>query len=144
MTGKKLKLAGRKTPPEKTDGNGKSEGMTPQEFQEAVGAYPDKPVEVVTNDQMKERLGALLSGKEEPSNEFTAYLVEQLRVGNAEFRQVQQAIQELNQRLAQLQKRAIQLQGEQNKYVQDIMRWMDRETSKPTGEKPGEESGDGK
>lgn len=142
MTEKVTKLKGKKTPPEETGGNGKTSGMTEEEFKAAVGGDPDKPVEVVTNDQMKERLGALLSGQEEPSNEFVAYLVGQLRAGNAEYRQVQQATQELNQKLAQLQRRAIQLQGEQNKYAQDIMRWMDKD--KPTGKQPGKESGDGK
>lgn len=142
MTEKGTKLKGKKTPPEETGGNGKAGGMTEEEFKATVGGDPDKPVEVVTDDQMKERLGALLSGQKEPANEFVAYLVGQLRAGNAEYRQVQQAIQELNQKLAQLQRRAIQLQGEQNKYAQDIMRWMDKD--KPTGKQPGKESGDGK
>ena len=114
--------------------------VSPEEFKKAAGADPDSEIEVVTNDQVKERLGKLLAGQEEPSNQFVAYLVEQLRSGNNEFRQVQQAIQELNQKLAQLQKRAIQLQGEQNKYVQDIMAWMDRDLTKPTGDgEPGKD-----
>jgi len=104
-----------------------------------LGADPDKPIEVITHNQTQARLGALLAGKEEPKTEIVAYLVEQLRASNVEFRQAQAAIQELNQRLGQLQQRAIQLQGEQQKYSRDIIEWMDRDMNKPTGdEKPGE------
>lgn len=111
-----------------------------EEFAKVAGA--DK-IDVVDNEQIKERLGLLLAGKEGPSNEFVAYLVEQLRSGNNEFRMVQQHIQEVNGRLAQLQKRAIQLQGEQNKYVKDITAWMDRDIDKSTGEeKPRKEDTD--
>lgn len=133
--------------PQSDGGNGKAPGnvidVTEEQFKEAAGADPGSDIEVISAEEMNKRLGDLLSGEEEPGNEFVAYLVAELRAGNAEYRQVQQAIQELNQRLGQLQKRAIQLQGEQSKYAKDIQRWMDRDTSKPTGKTPEKESDDG-
>lgn len=137
-------------------GNGKDStppnviDVSEDEFKKAAGADPDSEIEVISNEEMAKieaeknrRLGDLLSGKEKPANEFVSYLVEQLRAGNAEYRQVELTIQEINQRLGTLQKRAIQLQGEQGKYAKDILRWMDRDLNKSTGDEPGKESDDG-
>ena len=110
--------------------------MGTKEFVRQVGADPTTEIPAITNDELKARLGALLSGEEEPANEFVGYLVEQLRAGNQEYRVVEQTIKELTVELNQAQKRAIQLQGEQAKYARDIMAWMDRD--KPQGNKPKE------
>jgi hypothetical protein len=93
---------------------------------------PAPPKSPQAQEAMKQRLAALIDGKIPPPNEFVKYLVERLRSGNEEFRVVQQNIQQQNQRLGELQKRAIQLQGEQGKYVQDITAWWDRITEKKT------------
>lgn len=91
-----------------------------------VEAVPSPPLDPAAQEVMKQRMAALIDGKIPPPNEFVKYLVDRLRTGNEEFRVVQQNIQELNNRLNQFQKRAIQLQGEQNKYAQDITAWWDR------------------
>ncbi|OGO08152.1 MAG: hypothetical protein A2Y61_00270 [Chloroflexi bacterium RBG_13_60_13] len=97
------------------------------DFAQQAGADPGTPVETITREQLDQRLSDLLSGKIEPANEFVAYLANRLKEGVQEDQLLQQNIQQINQRLAQLQRRSIQLQGEQHRYVQDIMAWWDRE-----------------
>lgn len=97
--------------------------ITEDQFKQSIGA--DR-IEAVHSDVMKKQLSDLLQGNIPPPNEFIGYLVDQLKAGNNEFLVVQQNIQELNLRLGKLQKRIIQLQGEQNKYVKDIFCWLEK------------------
>jgi len=106
----------------------KPDGMTLDEFKKAVGADRVEVVETATPtpEQTKARLADLMSGKTPPPNDFVAYLLAKLKAGTEEFGVVQRNVKELNDRLIEFQKRAIQIQGEQNQRVQDVMAWWDR------------------
>ena len=70
-----------------------------------------------------ERFNKLMSGEAEPPNAFVAYLVQKANGSNAELIALQNNIQQGEQQLAQMRQQALRLQGEVNKYVEDIRAW---------------------
>lgn len=94
------------------------------------------------NQQIQARLGRLLDGKEKPKNEVVEYFLERLRDGRNEAQMAQLNIQETSTRLKQLQARLLQLQGEQNKRVEDIVAWWDRDMKTDAGDPPPDDEGE--
>ena len=107
--------------------------MSKEQFQKAM-AQGTPSAGPLNNPAISARLDRLVKGQEKPLNEFVEYMLDQFRANAVEYRTVQANIQELTRKLNQLNNRAIQLQGEQNKYVQDILAWWDRGTKTKAGE----------
>lgn len=117
--------------------------MSQDQFKTAMGIPAGAKIEAISNEEVKARLNRLITGKEPPPNKFVAYIVKKVQAGIEEFKTVQANMQELNTRLSQVQKRAIQIQGEQSSYFQDIMVWWNEEpydlVDERSGDKPKEE-----
>lgn len=123
-----------------------------KEKKQAEGSVIDLPPEMLQHKaaqvqqqqqkQVSARLGLLMDGKEKPKNEVVEYFLDRLRDGRQEFQVTQTNIQEVSNRLKQLQARALQIQGEQNKRVEDIVAWWDRDMKTNAGEGPPDKGED--
>ena len=94
-------------------------------LKQQLGADEIKVVERDKNpEQVKhDRVMALLNEQVPAPNEFVAYLVKSAHEKHGEVQHLQEVLGNLNQQLAQTQTRLIELKGQQNKIVEDIMYW---------------------
>ena len=115
--------------------------MTEENFQAQIAKAQQE--QQTQGAEATARLNRLLAGEEEPKNEFVKYLVERVRAGTEEYKVVQSNLQELSNRVAQLQKRAIQIQGIQDEYAQSIVQWWDRDTKLTGDDTPAKEDENG-
>ena len=70
-----------------------------------------------------ERVQRLVDGKDEPPNEFCAYLVKQIQQASAEGDAVQKSLQKHRESVAALETRAKEIRGITKKYIKDIQQW---------------------
>jgi hypothetical protein len=96
----------------------KVEEKVPQ--QPPASVEPGEPTAIKEGN---ERVAQLLSGEAESPNKFVTYLLEKLRKARTEFEDVSSRIQQGRQFLAALEKKQLVLQGEHNKYIEDIKAW---------------------
>jgi hypothetical protein len=82
-----------------------------------------------------ERLMKMLRGQVSPPNSFVAYMLDKVKESRAEYEAVSANVRNLEQQLEALRRRQLMLQGEHDKYIEDIRNW-DKEVVE---EKPQEE-----
>lgn len=90
-----------------------------------------------------ERISKMLAGVIEPPNRFVAYLLEKLKKARTEYEQLQAQITQGRQVLAELERRLLVVQGEHNKYVEDVRAW-DKQIDENEPEKTSQPDADGK
>lgn len=69
------------------------------------------------------RVNRLVAGKEDPPNEFCAYLVQQIQQASTEGDNVRKALQQHREAAGKLETRAKEIRGVINKYIKDIQQW---------------------
>ena len=98
-------------------GNGKTENPEDIVLQQAAAIQRQRQAELT------QRMQRLLTGKIPAPNEFVGYMLEQMRSCRAEFEALQANIREMENRLTAMRNRSLVLQGEHDKYIQDIQQW---------------------
>ncbi len=73
--------------------------------------------------ELEKRLNDLLEGKEPPPNKFVSYMLDKIRAARKEFDELRGAMQKARAALMSMERRQLVLQGEHNKYIEDIMVW---------------------
>jgi hypothetical protein len=79
--------------------------------------------EELTADEFMERLNKMLAGKIDPPNEMVGYFVDQMRKIGSEADVVRKNLQQHRETAARLENRARELQGMQQKCIQDVQHW---------------------
>jgi len=74
-------------------------------------------------EEANERILKMIRGKIEPPNEFVAYCLEKLRESRAEYEALSSNIRNAEQQLEAMKQRQLVVQGETNKYLEDIRNW---------------------
>lgn len=112
-------------------------GMNIMELQEAVKNAPRKSMVASENEVLAEarkiqerktkelnnRIRELLTKKVAPPNQFVAYLLGKLRDCRAEYEVLSMNIRNATQQLTTMKERLLALQGEHDKYLEDIQEW---------------------
>ena len=83
--------------------------------------------------EFERRLRDLLEGKEPPPNKFVSYMLDKIRAARGEFDELRGTMQKARAALLSMERRQLVLQGEHNKYIEDIMAW-DKKTIDAEGE----------
>ena len=86
-----------------------------------------------------ERVTALLEGKIQPSNQFSAYLLQKLKEAAARGQQVSQRLSELRAEVKMLEDEGRRFEGAANSYLGDLRQWDGRAI--PTEDPPPDNRG---
>lgn len=87
-------------------------------------------------EEANERILKMIRGKIEPPNEFVAYCLEKLRESRAEYEALSANIRGAEQQLEAMKQRQLVVQGENNKYLEDIRNWDKELAPDESGSKP--------
>ena len=116
------------TEPQKKE-NGDMPKM-PEEIQRIVEQHGEKlagegkiPRAAGSEEAKKERLQALMSGKEKAPNQFAEYIIQQLRDTISRGQKMGQRLSVLKAQVKQLEEEGLRLEGVADQYLNDLGRW---------------------
>jgi len=89
----------------------------------------------------EEKIKLLISGKAPPPNIVVRYLVDKYREARAAYEVTDANVRNLETRLTELKNKRLVIQGGVNKYLDDIIHWLnDTEAKKPENSASEDES----
>jgi hypothetical protein len=84
---------------------------------------PKLVARIDAKEQAEKRIKDLIDGREPPPNPFVEYMLDKLRVSRKEFDELGKNVQQTRAALEAMEKRLLVVQGEHNKYLEDIRVW---------------------